>query len=111
MLPHHAQDKAFVTAFINEAKVSASLSHGNIAQVFDFGVVDGDYFIAMELVDGRSLAQMLDRAATKGFSRLPIPIACFLTIEVLRACTTPTPDWARMAGQWAWSTATSAQRT
>jgi eukaryotic-like serine/threonine-protein kinase len=84
VLPHLAQDEAFVEAFINEAKLSASLSHGNIAQVFDFGRVEGDYFIAMELVDGRSLAQMLQRAATMGFEKLPVSIACFLTMEVLK---------------------------
>ncbi len=84
VLPHLAQDAAFIKAFIDEAKLSASLSHGNIAQVFDFGQVDGDYFIAMELVDGRSLHQLLDRAASVGFTRLPLPIACFIAMEVLK---------------------------
>ena len=55
--PHLAVEEDFVEMFVREAKLAASLTHGNIAQVFDFGRVDGDYFIAMELVDGRSLAQ------------------------------------------------------
>ena len=84
VLPHLAEDEAFVSAFINEAKLSASLSHGNIAQVFDFGQVDGDYFIAMELVDGRSLAQMLTRAGERGFAKLPVSIACHIAMEILR---------------------------
>ena len=84
VLPTFSQDQEFVAAFINEARLSATLSHGNIAQVFDFGRVDGDYFIAMELVDGRSLHQMLNRAAAKGFEKLPVSIACFLAIEVLK---------------------------
>jgi serine/threonine-protein kinase len=84
VLPAFAEDEAFVEAFINEAKLSASLSHGNIAQVFDFGRLDGDYFIAMELVEGRSLAQMLKRAAEEGYARIPTAIACYLAIEVLK---------------------------
>ncbi len=84
VLPALADDEEFVTAFINEAKLSASLSHGNIAQVFDFGKERGDYFIAMELVDGRSLGDVLQRAMACGFASIPEPIACFLTIETLK---------------------------
>src|SRR4029077_4741397 len=49
--PHLAEEAEFVDMFIEEAKLSATLTHSNIAQVFDFGEVDGRYFIAMELVD------------------------------------------------------------
>ncbi len=85
VLPSLAQDEAFIAAFINEAKLSASLSHGNIAQVFEFGRAGDDYFIAMEWVDGRSLAQVFARAAELKIAFLPPSIACFLAIEVLKA--------------------------
>ena len=81
VLPSFAGDEAFIAAFIHEARLTASLSHGNIAQVFEFGQVDGDYFIAMEWVDGRSLAQILKRCAELEIAFLPPSIACFLAIE------------------------------
>ena len=55
ILPHYAANKAFINMFTNEAKIALGLSHGNIAQVFDFGEIDGDWYLAMELVDGQPL--------------------------------------------------------
>jgi len=47
ILPAFAGNRNFVSMFINEAKIVVGLSHGNIAQVFDFGEIDGEYFLAM----------------------------------------------------------------
>ncbi len=85
VLPSYAQDEAFIEAFITEAKLSAGLSHGNIAQVFEFGQVDGDYFLAMEWVDGRSLSDALQRSKELEQAALPLPLACFIGIEVCKA--------------------------
>src|SRR5262245_16857469 len=52
ILPHLAADKTFVSMFIDEAKLTAQLSHPKIVQVTDFGDVKGQYFIALEFVDG-----------------------------------------------------------
>ena len=52
VLPEFANDEAFISMFISEARISATLSHGSIAQVFDFGRVDGEYFLAMEMCRG-----------------------------------------------------------
>ena len=59
ILPQFGADPAFVGMFIDEAKLAARLSHPNIVQVYDFGAVDGVYFIAMEYVDGVDLRQAL----------------------------------------------------
>jgi serine/threonine protein kinase len=48
------QDPSFLARFEREANVLASLSHPNIASIFDFGEVDGRAFSVMELLDGRS---------------------------------------------------------
>src|SRR5438132_452520 len=56
ILPHYVDDAGFVEMFITEARIAAGLSHGSIAQVFDFGEVDGQYFIAMEFVHGQPLS-------------------------------------------------------
>jgi eukaryotic-like serine/threonine-protein kinase len=84
ILPAMADDALFMEAFVNEARVTASLNHGNIVQVFDFGQVEGEYFLAMEYVHGRTLEQLLQRAWHKGFAALPAPVAAFLAIEMLR---------------------------
>ncbi|HYI00284.1 serine/threonine protein kinase [Hyalangium sp.] len=84
VLPEYANDEAFIAMFISEARISATLSHGNIAQVYDFGRVDGDYFLAMEYVDGQPLHRMFKRALRSGMSSLPIPIAVFIALELCR---------------------------
>src|SRR5687768_10138419 len=38
----------FVEMFINEARISALLNHPNIVQIYDFGQIEGSYFLAME---------------------------------------------------------------
>ncbi len=83
--PHLAEEAEFVDMFIEEAKLSATLTHSNIAQVFDFGEVDGRYFIAMELVDGQSLSHVLKRAKKKGKAILPVPIAMLIAVEMCEA--------------------------
>jgi serine/threonine-protein kinase len=84
VLPELAEQSELIEAFVSEATISASLSHGNIAQVFEFGEVEGEYYLAMEWVNGKSLAQVLARAAKKGFWHLPIPIAAYVAAETLK---------------------------
>jgi len=84
VLPEFVADDAFVSMFINEARISATLSHGNIAQVLDFGRVEGQYYLAMELVDGQPLHHILKRAAKTGLPRLPIPLATYIAVEMCR---------------------------
>ena len=54
-----AVDPNFVERFRREAQAAANLSHPNIVNVFDWGKHSGTYFIAMEYVDGRTLADIL----------------------------------------------------
>nr|WP_286202604.1 protein kinase [Comamonas sp. JC664] len=83
ILPGYADNSAFLSMFVNEARIAAGLSHGNIAQVFDFGEVDGEYFIAMEWVDGRTLSSVMRRAREKGMYTLPQPLALLIAVEML----------------------------
>jgi eukaryotic-like serine/threonine-protein kinase len=84
VLPELAQNGELIESFISEAKISATLSHGNIAQVFEFGEFDGEYYLAMEWVNGKSLAQVLKRADQKGYWHLPYPVATFIAAEMLK---------------------------
>jgi serine/threonine protein kinase len=59
ILPHLSDDPTFTKMFIEEAKMSARLSHPNIVQVFELGAVEQEYFISMEYVRGRDLAETM----------------------------------------------------
>ncbi len=54
-----ATDPAFVERFRREAQAAANLAHPHICGVYDWGNEDGTYFIVMEYVDGRSLAEIM----------------------------------------------------
>jgi serine/threonine-protein kinase len=78
--PQYAEDDDFARRFQNEARNAASLSHPNIATVFDADS-DGDTrFIVMELVDGPSLADVLARSG-----RLPVVEAVAIAASAARA--------------------------
>lgn len=64
--PEHAGDERVRRMFLEEARVSALLNHRNVVHTFDFGEVDGVPFMAMELVDGVNLAQLLRHMAKSG---------------------------------------------
>jgi serine/threonine-protein kinase len=55
-----AQDREFVARFRLEAEAAAGLQHPNVVAVFDRGEVDGTYYIAMQLLEGRSLKALID---------------------------------------------------
>jgi serine/threonine-protein kinase len=59
VLPHLSEKKRFIAMFLDEARLSAHLSHSNVVQVFDIGVGDNTYFIVMEYVDGADLKQVI----------------------------------------------------
>ncbi|MFH2009384.1 MAG: serine/threonine-protein kinase [bacterium] len=63
ILPQYAKYREFVDMFIDEAKITVSLTHGNIVPVYELGRIEGIYFIAMEYVAGRDLSQVLLRGA------------------------------------------------
>jgi len=81
ILPNLTIDETFIKMFITEAKISVSLHHANIVQVFDLGRIGEHYFIAMELVRGRDLLQIINRCRTLK-RRLPVPISLYLISQV-----------------------------
>lgn len=84
ILPHLAADRNFVSMFIDEAKLTAQLVHPKIVQVSDFGEVAGQYFIALEYVEGFDALALLRTSAQKQV-RIPLPISIFVVLEVLDA--------------------------
>jgi serine/threonine-protein kinase len=61
ILPHLAADKAFLQMFLDEARIVAMLSHPHIVHLYDFGEVEGSYYLAMEYVEGIDLKLLGDR--------------------------------------------------
>ena len=84
ILPELACDDEFVRMFIEEARLSASLNHRNIVQVYEFGEVGGEYYLAMEWVHGRDLNTLLARLKERD-APPPMELAAYVTREVCRA--------------------------
>jgi eukaryotic-like serine/threonine-protein kinase len=84
LLPQFADDKRFVEDLIREGKLAAQLDHPNIVRILELGRIGRTYFIAMDLVRGRSLMALLQRSVQKSV-RAPIGVICRLMIEALDA--------------------------
>jgi len=70
-------DESFVEMFIDEARLVSRLAHSNIIKLYEFGQVDGRYFIALEHVWGESLRTMT-LLCTKKKMRFPLGAALYI---------------------------------
>lgn len=61
ILAEHASNPVFVEMFLTEARLAALLNHPNVVQVYDFGEDRGQYYLAMELIDGVSVRALQHR--------------------------------------------------
>lgn len=78
VLPHLADNRDFIDMFIREARLAALLQHPNVVQIADFGKIQNAYFIAMEYVEGKNLAEIM-AFLKKG---LPVDMAVFLILKI-----------------------------
>jgi eukaryotic-like serine/threonine-protein kinase len=76
----YANDDLFIERFRREAKSAAGLSHPNIVSIYDRGQAEGTYYIAMEVIEGRSLKELI---MTRG--ALPIGTAIAHAKQLLEA--------------------------
>ncbi|HZU82112.1 MAG TPA: serine/threonine-protein kinase [Polyangiaceae bacterium] len=83
VLPHLSSKKKFISMFLDEARLSAQLSHSNCVQVFDIGVGDSAYFIVMEFVDGANLKSIVDHLKKNG-REFPVEAAVYLSLELCK---------------------------
>ncbi len=79
ILPHVRSHEAFVRMFLDEARITAALSHPNIAQVYELGQEEDGLFLAMEFISGRNLDQI-----TSAYERRAQPIPLGLSVSVMR---------------------------
>lgn len=81
VLPHLSKKDEFIEMFLDEARLSAQLSHSNVVSVFDIGVGDGAYFIVMEHVDGADLRTMIEHHKKIG-QQVPVEVAVFIATKI-----------------------------
>ena len=78
-----ADDPSFVQMFIAEARVASKLNHANVVHIFDFDRHEDSYYLAMEYVRGKSLAELHRRARLLGRPFPPV-LAAQICLEVAR---------------------------
>jgi serine/threonine protein kinase len=71
--PELQSDEEFVEMFYDEARIASQMDHPNIARIYELGELDGSLFIAMELVPGATLRDILTRLRLRS-ERIPVEI-------------------------------------
>jgi eukaryotic-like serine/threonine-protein kinase len=77
ILRERASDQRFITMFLDEAKLAATLNHQNIAQVYEVDQADGAYFMAMEYVHGENARAILETTLRRGWT-IPLELAVMI---------------------------------
>ncbi len=70
LLPDLAQQDGFIDQFLDEARVAATLNHPNVVSIYEVGLWNGIYFIAMEYIRGRDISKIMKRSVKLG---IPVP--------------------------------------
>jgi eukaryotic-like serine/threonine-protein kinase len=81
VLPNLVANRAFVGRFLDEAKVVVRLKHPNIARVYAMGEVQGEYYLSMEYVQGKTVSRFAKRLRERGLG-LPLGLALLLAEKV-----------------------------
>ncbi len=84
LLPKHARDGERRRMFLEEARIGSRLHHGGIVPIFDYGVIDGAEFLAMEFVDGLDALRAITARSAEG-EAMPEGIALHVATEVAHA--------------------------
>ncbi len=87
IIKRNVADPTFVRMFVDEARINAELQHENIAQVYDFGERDGEWYLAMEYVPGIDLRRLQKAVAKRkeGGALLPPRVTFRILYDVLAA--------------------------
>ncbi|QDG54652.1 PEGA domain-containing protein [Persicimonas caeni] len=80
--PQFGDEHDVTKMLVDEARIAVQLTHPNIAQIFDLGCIDEQYFIAMEFIDGVDLHQLNKRQRERGRA-IPEPAVVFAMAEAL----------------------------
>ncbi|MFP2904545.1 serine/threonine-protein kinase, partial [Pyxidicoccus sp. 3LFB2] len=83
LMPHLASDRRVVQMFLNEARITAQVRHPNVVTILELGMEGTEPFIAMELLEGRSFAELRQEAAEHG-QRVPLGITLRVLVDACR---------------------------
>ena len=84
LLPQHARDGERRRMFFEEARIGSRLHHGGIVPIFDYGLIDGSEFLAMEYVDGLDALRAVT-GRSDGIDPMPEGIALHIAAEIAHA--------------------------
>lgn len=85
ILPDFNRNEEFITMFLDEARLLASVSHPNIAQAFDLGQLGEAYYLVMEYVRGPTLNNLLRSTERQSGNPLPLKAALGITLGIAEA--------------------------
>lgn len=77
VLPNLVANRAFVGRFLDEAKVVVRLKHPHIARVYAMGDVDGEYYLSMEYVQGKTVSRFTRRLRDR---KVDMPLGIILLL-------------------------------
>lgn len=83
ILEHLSDNDEFVEMFIDEAKITVSLQHPNIVQIYDFGRISDNYYLSMECVEGKDVKGILRKLAQRR-KLLPTEFAVYIAHEMAK---------------------------
>lgn len=81
MLEHAAEDEDLLRLFLREMLVASTLEHHNVVEVLDVGRSEDELYLVMELVDGPTLAEVLEVLRQQG-KQVPIEVALGIVTQV-----------------------------
>ena len=88
ILPHLAENKEFITMFLDEARIAAQLTHPNVVQIYDLGRIPSDgpvrhpdsYYIAMEYIHGEDIRKIYNQEVQRS-ARIPTELAAHIIAQ------------------------------
>jgi serine/threonine protein kinase len=84
VLPHLARQPKFIAMFLDEARLTARLTHPNIAQLYEVGQDDGNHFVVIEFIHGADVSTVLKKGA-KSSPRLDASLVALICSRVAAA--------------------------
>lgn len=83
LLPHMLTDRRIVQMFLNEARITEQIHHPHVISILELGVAGNEPFIVMELLEGRSFAELRQEAAERG-QHVPLGITLRILVDACR---------------------------
>ncbi len=83
ILPHLARQKAFVSMFIDEARIGTMIHHPNVVEIYELGQAGGELFMVMELLEGENTSSVIRRLISRD-QRLGYGLAAHVVAEACR---------------------------